>query len=51
MTRTREGETLADVALRVYGSADRANLLWLANRDFLDRRDDPLRAGTPLRTP
>jgi hypothetical protein len=51
-TQVREGETLADVALRVYGAGDDAvRALWLANRDLLDRADAPLRAGSVLRTP
>ncbi len=44
-------ETIADVALRVYGTATRADALWRANRDALPRRDSPLVPGTLLRTP
>jgi nucleoid-associated protein YgaU len=50
-TQARAGETLDDVAVRVYGTADAARSLWLANRDLLDRADAPLRPGTLLRTP
>ncbi len=50
-THTRAGETLTDVARRVYGTADQTKPLWLANRDVLDRIDGPLRPGTLLRTP
>ena len=50
-TEARDGEALADVALRVYGSADAARTLWMANRDLIETRDAPLRAGMLLRTP
>lgn len=50
-TESRAGESLPDIALRVYGSAASAKSLWLANRDILDRPDAPLAAGTLLRTP
>jgi hypothetical protein len=50
-TTVKEGESLDDVALRVYGSADQAEALWRANRDLLPRRDSSLRAGAALRTP
>lgn len=50
-TVVREGETLSDVARRVYGGEFDANSLWTANRDVLDREDSPLRPGTMLRTP
>lgn len=50
-TTTSEGETLADVARRVYGSAAATQDLWLANRDHVARIDAPLPAGTLLRTP
>jgi hypothetical protein len=50
-TQARAGETLGDVARRVYGSRDGIERLWLANRDLLDRPDGPLHAGTLLRTP
>ena len=45
------GESLADVAVRVYGSAEAAEALWRANRDLLAGRDAPLAPGTLLRTP
>jgi hypothetical protein len=45
------GETLADVAARVYGSEDAAEALWKANRDQVARLDSPLDRGTLLRTP
>lgn len=45
------GETVTDVALRVYGSPDAARALWMANRDILPDRDARLSAGTVLRTP
>jgi hypothetical protein len=50
-TQALEGETLRDVALRVYGSADEAESLWRLNRDLVPRRDATLSAGTLLRTP
>jgi hypothetical protein len=46
-----EGETLSEVAERVYGSPDAAEALWMANRDRIDRPDARLAAGTILRTP
>ena len=49
--RVREGETLADVARRVYGDGADAGALWRANRDVLDGPASPVRAGTRLRTP
>jgi hypothetical protein len=45
------GESLADVAVRIYGTADARELLWQANRDQLAGPDAPLRAGSSLRTP
>jgi hypothetical protein len=50
-TSVRDGETLADVARRVYGPASDPNTLWMANRDLIARKDAPLRAGMMLRTP
>jgi nucleoid-associated protein YgaU len=50
-TRVARGESLADVARRVYGSAEATRPLWLANRDQVARLDQPLREGTLLRTP
>jgi hypothetical protein len=50
-TTVEPGESLAAVALRVYGSDDAVRELWTANRDQIARIDDPLAAGTILRTP
>ncbi len=50
-TVVRAGETLGDVARRVYGPAGEAGALWRANRDALQRRDSPLAVGMLLRTP
>jgi hypothetical protein len=50
-TQSEEGETLADVAVRVYGTTDAARKLWLANRDIVQRPKARLAAGTLLRTP
>jgi hypothetical protein len=50
-TTAREGESLRDVAIRVYGSADGLEPLWRANRDALPHKDSPLTAGSVLRTP
>jgi nucleoid-associated protein YgaU len=51
-TVVRDGESLADVARRVYGD-DRGGResLWRANRDLVDRLDSPVPAGSVLRTP
>jgi hypothetical protein len=50
-TEVAAGESLADVAVRVYGTPDATNSLWRANRDVIDGRDASLQAGTLLRTP
>jgi hypothetical protein len=50
-TQALEGETLHDVALRVYGSADETEALWRLNRDLVSGREATLSAGTLLRTP
>jgi hypothetical protein len=50
-TTVGAGESLADVAIRVYGSPESAEMLWRANRDFIEQRDSSLRAGMLLRTP
>jgi hypothetical protein len=50
-TTVRDGETLHDVSIRVYGSIDEADLLWRANRDLLPHRDSTLVSGAVLRTP
>ena len=45
------GESITDVARRVYGTADDASILWKANRDILTAPDAPIEPGTVLRTP
>ena len=45
------GETLADVAARVYGSSDSTRELWRANRDQVAQIDSVLARGMLLRTP
>ncbi len=50
-TRVAAGESLADVSQRLYGSPDRAAVLWRANRDQLPSQATPLEAGMMLRTP
>ena len=45
------GETIADVARRVYGTPENAGALWRANRDVLQGLDSPVAPGTVLRTP
>jgi hypothetical protein len=50
-TLANEGETLKDVAIRVYGSPDEVEALWRLNRDLIGQRDVTLSAGTLLRTP
>lgn len=50
-TQVGQGESLTDVAIRVYGTSDATRTLWLANRDIIDRRDASLREGMLLRTP
>jgi hypothetical protein len=52
-TLANEGETLRDVAIRIYGSDSEveAEALWRLNRDLIGRRDVSLSAGTLLRTP
>jgi nucleoid-associated protein YgaU len=49
--RTEEGDTLEDVALRVYGTPGRAEALWKANRDQLTNPGAALAGGMLLRTP
>jgi hypothetical protein len=46
-----QGESLAEVAVRVYGSKDATEALWQANRDQVERVDSPLARGTLLRAP
>jgi hypothetical protein len=50
-TQVGEGESLTDVALRVYGTSEAATALWRANRDIIARRETPLEVGLVLRTP
>ena len=49
-TTVKDGETLQDVTIRIYGSSDALDLLWNANRDILPRKDSKLSAGLS-RTP
>ena len=46
-----DGESLADVAARVYGLPEAAAVLFRANRDQIDRVDEKPPVGTVLRTP
>ena len=50
-TVVRDGESLLDVANRIYGSAQAAESLWRANRDQLAAVSSPVPRGTLLRTP
>ena len=50
-TRARAGESLRDVAERVYGSAEFTHALWQANRDQVADVDQDPAAGLVLRTP
>ncbi len=50
-TVVETNETITDVAVRVYGTAEEADVLWRANRDAMPRQDSPLAPGTLLRTP
>jgi hypothetical protein len=50
-TEVGPGESLADVALRVYGSEKDRDRLWRANRDLLPSPEAALEAGVILRTP
>jgi hypothetical protein len=50
-TRVEAGETLADFAERVYGSAGKADDVWRANRDQLPSVASLPEAGMLLRTP
>jgi hypothetical protein len=50
-TVVRREESIADVAVRIYGSTDAVEELWRANRDLLPERDSALASGTFLRTP
>lgn len=46
-----DGERLADVAIRIYGTPEAAATLWRANRDRLKGVDGPVSAGLLIRTP
>jgi hypothetical protein len=50
-THARPGESLVDIAVRVYGSPESARKIWMANRDLIDSIDAIPRGGTLLRTP
>ncbi len=50
-TQVGEGETLADVASRIYGSPEASRALWRANRDMIGSPDATLQVGMLLRTP
>ena len=50
-TTVLKGESLADIAERVYGSRELDNSLWRSNRDQVDRLDSPLHENAILRTP
>lgn len=50
-TDVRSGESLADVARRVYGTEQATQSLWLANRDQVSEPAASLRSGMLLRTP
>jgi nucleoid-associated protein YgaU len=45
------GETLSDVARRIYGTGDEAEWLWRANRDLVGEPGATVPPGTVLRTP
>lgn len=50
-TQVGVGESLSDVALRVYGTSEATIALWRANRDIIAHRETPLNPGLLLRTP
>jgi nucleoid-associated protein YgaU len=50
-TIVEPGETLEDVAVRVYGGRGGIETLLRANREVLSRRKGPLRPGLQLWTP
>lgn len=50
-THAKPGESLTDIAIRVYGSPDSARKVWMANRDLIDSLDAIPPDGTLLRTP
>ncbi len=51
VTIVDSGETLDDVAVRIYGSRAGVETLLRANREVLTRRNGPLRTGLQLWTP
>ena len=51
LTIARSGETIADVARRVYGGNAGADVLLRANRDVVSDTEATIPAGTVLRTP
>ncbi|HEU5116845.1 MAG TPA: hypothetical protein VFT74_09245 [Isosphaeraceae bacterium] len=50
-TLSEPGETMLDVARRVYGTVKVAPALRQVNRDLIDRDDEPIKPGSALRTP
>jgi hypothetical protein len=50
-TVVERDESIADVAIRIYGSIDAVDALWRANHDLLPEKDSALSPGTLLRTP
>jgi len=50
-TSIAPGETLVDIATRIYGTPTASDSLFRANRDVLNAPDDPLQVGGMLRTP
>ena len=50
-TLSEKGETLEDVARRIYGTSEVAESLRLFNRDLIQRVDSPIKTGSALRTP
>ena len=50
-TLAREGETLRDICVRIYGNPEAEETLWKVNRDSLTSRSGPVGKGTLLRTP
>ncbi len=50
-THAMAGESLADIAVRIYGSPESARKIWMANRDLIYSLDATPSGGTLLRTP
>ncbi len=50
-TYAKPGESLADIAVRVYGTPNSARKVWMANRDLIDSLDAIPPGGALLRTP